>query len=104
MKTHHRDLNVQGTLTDLGSFKNVIVLHFKPELHTFNEMVSVLRPDGILLMTSFNTRQHDEKGFGKDFCYTEREYVDVNESLELMEYISYEDERGYFDGYVFRKK
>lgn len=104
VRTHHRDLNREGACVGLGTFHNIIVIHFKPQLHTFNEMASILRPDGVLLMTSFNTRQHREKGFRKYFCYTEGEYVDVNESLELMEYTAYEDERGYFDGYAFRKK
>lgn len=103
-RTHHRDLNAEGALADLGPFENVIVIHFKPELQIFNEMVSVLRSDGILLMTSFNIKQHEEEGFPKEFCYAEGEYVDVNQSLDLMEYISYKDERGYLDGYVFRKK
>lgn len=101
---HDRDLNIEGAFAGLGTFNNIIVIHFKPQLHTVNEMARILRPDGTLLMTSFNTSQHTEKGFRKDFCYTEGEYVDVNGSLELMEYTAYEDERGYFDGYAFRKK
>ncbi|WDL96720.1 hypothetical protein [Alicyclobacillus sp. ALC3] len=104
VRAHHRDLNAEGALVGMGVFNNIIVIHFKPKIHTFNEMANILRSDGSLLMTSFNTRQHEEKGFRKDFCYTEGEYVDVNETLELVEYTAYDDIRGYFDGYVFRKK
>ncbi|MDQ0188530.1 class I SAM-dependent methyltransferase [Alicyclobacillus cycloheptanicus] len=102
--TYHRDVKADGALADLGPFDNVIVTHFKPSLHTFNELVTVLRTGGMLLMTSFNTKQHDEKGFPRDFCYREGEYVRAHASLERIEYTSYTTERGYFDGYVFRKR
>jgi hypothetical protein len=54
-------------------------------------------------MTSFNTQQHAERNFPEEYCYAEMEFVNLNESLELVEYVSYQDDRGYFDGYVFRK-
>lgn len=104
VRAHQRDLSEEGALADLEPFDNVVVVHFKPELYTFNELVKVLRRDGLLLMNSFNTRQHEEKGFPEAFCYTNGEYVAASESLELVEYLSYHDEHGYFDGYVFRKK
>lgn len=104
VNTYQRDLREQGILCDLGQFDNIIVIHFKPPLHTFQEMCDVLRPNGILLMTSFNAQQHAERNFPEEYCYAEREFVNLNESLELIEYVSYKDDRGYFDGYVFRKQ
>ncbi|WP_083521031.1 class I SAM-dependent methyltransferase [Alicyclobacillus kakegawensis] len=104
VNTYQRDLREEGSLSDLGPFDNIIVIHFKPPLYTFQEMFQVLRPNGILLMTSFNARQHAERNFPEEYCYGEREFVNLNKALELVEYVSYEDARGYFDGYVFRKK
>jgi tellurite methyltransferase len=104
VNTYQRDLNEDGTLSDLGQFDNIIVVHFKPSRHTFNEMSKVLRPNGVLLMTSFNTQQHFSRNFPRQYCYAEGEFVNVDESLELLEYVSYEDDRGYFDGYVFLKR
>jgi tellurite methyltransferase len=100
---YQRDLNEEGTLSDLGQFDNIIVIHYKPSLRTFRDICEVLRPNGILLMTSFNTQQHTERNFPEEYCYAEKEFVNLNESLELVEYVSYQDDRGYFDGYVFRK-
>ncbi|WP_083517250.1 class I SAM-dependent methyltransferase [Alicyclobacillus shizuokensis] len=102
VQTYQRDLDEEGTLSDLGRFDNIIVIHFKPSLHTFQQLCGMLRPNGILLMTSFNARQHAERNFPKDYCYAECEFIQLNKSLELMEYVSYEDDRGYFDGYVFQ--
>ena len=104
VNTYQRDLREEGTLSDLGQFDNIIVIHFKPSLHIFHEMCEALVPNGTLLMTSFDAQQHAKRNFPEEYCYAAREYVDVNESIELMEYVSYEDNRGYFDGYVFRKK
>ncbi|WP_051344377.1 class I SAM-dependent methyltransferase [Alicyclobacillus herbarius] len=90
VNTYQRDLREEGMLSDLGPFDNIIVIHFKPLLHTFQEMCEVLRPNGILLMTSFNVMQHAERNFPEEYCYREREFVHVNESIELIEYVSYE--------------
>jgi tellurite methyltransferase len=99
-----RDLEEEGALSSLGQFDNIIVIHFKPSLQTFQEICEILRPNGILIMTSFNVRQHVERNFPREYCYAEREFVNLNASLELIEYVSYNDARGYFDGYVFRKQ
>lgn len=104
VNTYHRDLDTEDVLADLGLFDNIIVIHFKPQQSTFIEMVDALSPNGILLMTSFNMRQHTYRNFPKAFCYTEAEYVNLTESLELIEYVSYESDRAYQDGYVFRKR
>jgi tellurite methyltransferase len=103
IRTYQRDLQQEGALSDLGQFDNIIVIHFKPSLHLFQEICKILRPNGVLLMTSFNSRQHTERNFPEEYCYAEREFANLNESLDLIEYVSYEDDRGYFDGYVFRK-
>ncbi|MFB5189834.1 hypothetical protein [Alicyclobacillus fastidiosus] len=103
VNAYQRDLDDPYTLADLGCFDNILVVHFKPTIHTFQAMSGMLRTDGILLMTSFNVLQHARNNFPKAYCYAEREYVGVDPSLELLDYLSYADERGYFDGYIFRK-
>ncbi|EPZ41022.1 class I SAM-dependent methyltransferase [Alicyclobacillus acidoterrestris] len=94
----------QGALRAVGRFDNVIVVHFKPSPETFRDIGDVLNEGGILLMTSFNLRQHVERNFPEKYCYREREFIGVDDRLELLEYTSYQNERGHFDGYVFRKK
>ncbi|WP_084171791.1 class I SAM-dependent methyltransferase [Alicyclobacillus contaminans] len=50
VNTCQRDLDAEGILTDLGAFDNIVVIHFKPQLHTFEEMCRILRPNGFRFM------------------------------------------------------
>jgi len=104
LRTQVMDAEDTFALAALGVFDNAIFIHYKPSVETFRAVASLLRPQGILLMTSFN-RQHliESPHFSSDLCYENEEFLYADGSLEVLEYVSYTDDRGWLDGYIFRK-
>lgn len=92
-------------LTSLGTFDNAVFIHFRPSLDVFLAVFRLIQSSGILLLTSFNERHLQEyPDFPSELCFGPEEYRDLTTDLELLEHISYQDDRGWLDGYVFRKK
>jgi tellurite methyltransferase len=101
------EINAADTerIAELGQFDNAIFVHFKPSIETFMTVTDLIRPSGIVLMTSFNYRHLLESPqFPPQLCYNEGEFLNRSSSLELVEYVSYSDERAFLDGYIFRKR
>ncbi|QQE78576.1 bifunctional 2-polyprenyl-6-hydroxyphenol methylase/3-demethylubiquinol 3-O-methyltransferase UbiG [Alicyclobacillus sp. SO9] len=103
---HTKVLNVDNAsqFSQLGRYDNAIFVHFKPSVQTFAAVSELLRPHGVLCMTSFNTAHRiSSPNFPAAFCHEEGEFLNRTQCLELVEYVSYQDTCGKFDGYIFRK-
>ncbi|MFD1673102.1 class I SAM-dependent methyltransferase [Alicyclobacillus fodiniaquatilis] len=105
LNTHEINADDTERITTLGQFDNAIFVHFKPSIKTFLAVSNLVRSNGIILMTSFNYR-HLLKSpqFPSQLCYGEAEFLNRSSLLDLVEYVSYSDERGFLDGYIFRKQ
>jgi len=97
------DLDQPNAFTHLGTFNNIVITHFKPETIYWPLLVSLLRPGGQLLISTFNLKHHLENNFSRRFCLEENELVNVNDKLVLQHHASVNRSGSYIDDYLFRR-
>ncbi|SIT04945.1 class I SAM-dependent methyltransferase [Neptunomonas antarctica] len=104
IRTQQLDLDDRVALSALGAFDNIVINRFRPSLPLFACLPELLRPQGRLMLNSFNLQQHREKGFSERFCLTHQEYLNISSLLSLEYYRSVAREGDYMDEYLFLKK
>lgn len=105
LNTHEIDANDAERIAQLGQFDNAIFVHFKPTIKTFMAVSNLIRSNGTILLTSFNDRHLlASPQFPSQLCYGKGEFLNRSSLLELVEHVSYSDERGFLDGYIFHKQ
>jgi len=97
------DLDQPAALTQLGTFDNIVIAHFKPDTIHWPLLVSLLRPGGQLLISTFNLKHHLENNFSRRFCLEENELVKVSDKLVIKHYASANRNGSYMDDYLFRR-
>ncbi|WP_415903423.1 class I SAM-dependent methyltransferase [Neptuniibacter sp. QD29_5] len=103
VETHQMDLEEESVdLSDLGLFDSIVVSRYKPADGFWEKLLSLLKPEGTLLMTTFNLLQHERTGFSKRFCLRENELLGHCAELTLVDFESDRNESG-MDSYIFRK-
>jgi 2-polyprenyl-3-methyl-5-hydroxy-6-metoxy-1,4-benzoquinol methylase len=97
------DLDQPAPLTRLGMFDNIVIAHFKPKSIYWPLLVSLLRPGGKLLLSTFSLKHHLENNFSRRFCLEEYELVNISDQLVLEHHASVNRAGSYMDDYLFRK-
>ncbi len=97
------DLDDTTALAVLGKYDNIVINRFRPTPALFVHLPALLRPQGKLMLNSFNLLQHEKKGFSERFCLTAQEYVHLSSELVLQYYRSEERNGDYMDEYLFIK-
>ena len=103
IKTIEMDLNLKKGFKNLSKVDNIVAVHYKIPDDFLNIIPSLLRENGIFLYYTFNLKHSTARGFRKEFCLKPKELIDQNWDLNLLKYLSYQNEKGYFDGYLFQK-
>lgn len=98
------DLSNLNEIMKLGKFNNIIISHFKPTTELFHALPNLLNKDGVLMLCTFNYRQHEERGFPKKYCLEKDEFSNVSQKLILTKHEVIDEERGHLDGYIFKLK
>ena len=101
--THLTDFDQPATLTLLGTFDNIVITHFKPKSTYWPLFVSLLRPGGQLLISTFNLKHHRENNFSRRFCLEENELVNVSDHLVMVHHASVNRNGSNMDDYLFRR-
>ena len=103
IETIELDLTDNDSIASLKSFDNIIVIHFKLKDDSLELIPSLLNRGGIFLYCTYNQRQLEKRTFPEEFCLTEGELVDRKWALKLLKYTSFKDDKGYQDGYLFKR-
>ncbi len=104
IESHLINLNSLQELQRLEKFDNIIMMHYKPTKDLFNILPMLLTDGGILMLCTFNHRQHEEKSFPRHYCLEENEFRDASVELQLIKHEVFKDKWGHLDGYVFKNK
>ena len=109
VETQRVDLDDSSALDVLEpGFDLIVISHFKPNLRVWPKLVGLLKPGGHLVLTTFNTLQHDRTGFHRGFCLMHRELANVHPDLELLHYQRFHERDAVkirdLDGYLFRRR
>jgi len=97
------DLEESVQPDSLPPFQNVVISHYKPVSALWELLVERLPRGGLVIISTFNLRQHEATGFSKKFCLREREYFDLHPHLQVEHYESREDQGKFTDGYILKK-
>lgn len=102
IKTVSCNLEDYGFANFQNYFDTVLVSHFLLRGDFFERISGILKPDGTLVYTTFNLKQHENFGFNKDFCLQENELLAVFKGFDLIKFEKEEGEN-FLDSCVFRK-
>lgn len=104
VETHQLDLETESVdLSKLGLFDSIVICRYKPVDTLWVKLIELLKPEGALLMTTFNLQQHERTGFSKRFCLRENELLNHCNELALIDYEADRNQSG-MDSYIFRKE
>ncbi len=103
IETIELDLSDKASFKKLGIFDNIIIIHYKLSDDLLGLVPSLLTREGIFLYCTFNKQQLEIKTFLEEYCLREGELVEKKWALKLLKYTSFKDDRGYHDGYLFKK-
>jgi len=103
IETIELDLSDIDNFKKLRKFDNIIAIHFKLRDDLLELIPTLLDRSGIFLYCTFNQRQLEIKTFPEEYCLKEGELVDKKWALKLVKYTSFKDDRGYHDGYLFKR-
>lgn len=93
----------EADLSSLGQFDSIVISRYKPIDLLWPKLIDLLKPEGTLLITTFNLMHHQRTGFSQRFCLQPNEYIDRFNGLSLLSYEADIDVSGE-DGYLFAKK
>jgi len=104
VETHQLDLEADSVaLAGLGLFDSIVISRYKPADGLWSKLLNLLKPEGTLLLTTFNLHQHERTGFSKRFCLRENELLDHCVELALVDFESDLNQSG-MDSYLFKKE
>jgi len=98
------DLDAPQHLQHLGPFDNLVMTHFKPQATYWPLFVSLLKPGGKLLLSTFNMMHHTENGFSQRFCLAPNALVGISDQLTVEHHASVLRGGDYMDDYLFKKQ
>lgn len=104
VETYQVDLEAEVVdLSKLALFDAIVICRYKPVEALWSHLIERLKPQGTLLITTFNHLHHQRTGFSQRFCLQPDEYLSRFEGLDLLKHELDINACGE-DGYLFVKK
>lgn len=103
IETQQLDLSVDGALSALGCFENIVILRYFPDSSLLQQLAELMKPSGRLLISTFNLEHHRQTGFSQRFCLTPGMLEDSLPQLNLVEYYNGVEQGSPLDSYLFEK-
>lgn len=100
--TYQADLDQSNSLDHLPQYDYIVMTHFKPKDEYWPIIISHLKPNGRLYLSTFNCLHHLKNNFSRRFCLEENELVNISKLLELEFHASVERDGSYMDDYQFQ--
>lgn len=104
VNTIQMDLGVPDCLDDVGAFDNIVINHYRLSKHLLDNIDGHLTNNGILFICGFGYKHKVNSKVKKEDLIQSTDFEDINSSLELVKYTEFEDKRGFFVIYIFRKR
>ncbi|MEH6445678.1 MAG: class I SAM-dependent methyltransferase [Oceanospirillaceae bacterium] len=97
------DMDDLSALAVLEKYTNICMFRFKPDVALIKQLLSLLAPNGRLVISTFNQQHHLNCGFAAKFCLEENEFTDLGETVEVIAYLQSE-QAPFTDTYVLANK
>jgi len=97
------DLNQKNSLESLGQFDNIIVNHYRLPEHQMKLISDYLKKEGVLFVTGFGHKHKPNEKIMERDLIMESDFECLSKNMKLIHYNEYNDERGCFVTYIYKK-
>lgn len=104
VNTLQRDLSRADALEDIGVFDNIVVNHYRLSGQQLIQIEQHLSDSGILFVTGFGHRHRVDNNIREQELLQQADFEKVKEAFEQIHYDEFQDDRGFFVTYIFRKR
>lgn len=102
--TRTADLDAPDALHGLGSYDNLVIVHFKPSPAHWTALLAGLRPGGRALLCSFGLEQHRQHGFPADYCLEPVQLTNLlGPKLRLLQQESFVENGAFLEGFLWER-
>lgn len=102
--TQKIDLNDITAFESLGTYDNVIINHYRLNAEKMIQLINHLSSDGLLYVSGFDEKHvPDQKIKSRDLIRS-RDFDGIRDQVICLVHETFEDSRGHFVTYVFKKK
>jgi tellurite methyltransferase len=103
LKTLCLDMDDISALALLEKYTNICMFRFKPDITLIKQLLSLLAPNGRLVISTFNQQHHLSCGFAAKFCLAPNEFSYLGETVEVIAY-QQSEQAPFTDTYVLSNK
>ena len=103
VSTTQVDLTVEKSLDMIGCFDNVIVNHYRLVDHQMKSISDRLNIGGVLFLTGFGYKHKIDEKIKEGDLIVESDFKYLNKNMRQIHYNEYQDERGFFVTYIYKK-
>lgn len=98
------DLTNEYSLENFKKFDNIVINHYRFPKKQMTSLIKVLKSSGILFITGFSHKHQPSIKVKENDLILKSDFEDIDKQVELIHYHEYEDLRGSFATYIFKKK
>ncbi len=104
VETELIDLSEDDALKNIGVFDDVLVNHFRVSKSIMHDLKNHLSYGGVLFVSGFGHKHKPDLKIRKEDLIQPDDFESLKNDFELLHYEEFEDERGFFVTYIYRKK
>lgn len=104
VNTMQIDLSMENSLDGVGVFDNIIINHYRLSKQQLENIDRHLSDDGILFICGFGEKHKVTSNIKERDLIHSSDFTNMKNTLELIKYDEYQDHRGFFVTYLFRKR
>lgn len=102
IKTSLVDCNEREEMLTLGRFDSIVLSHFVPDDEALSSLPELLAEGGIVLMVAFAPPMKEQRDFSTNLILDFDKLDRVLPALKFIVKKSWKDDRGFFNGCIFR--
>lgn len=104
IRTFQMDLSEPHWIDKLDTFDNIIICHYRLHPEQLAKLHAHLSTDGVLFVTGFGHRHVADTRIRKTDLIMPEDFQALGKHFRQIEYREFEDERGFFVTYAFKRK
>lgn len=98
------DLSKEDAFKNIGIFDNILINHFRLSEKLMAQLSEHLSENGVILVSGFGYNHKQNSKIGEENLIQLRDFEPLKGHFDLLHYEEYEDIRGFFVTYIYRKK
>lgn len=104
IETIQLDLSTTNSLDGVGVFDNIVINHYRLRKQQFENIDKYLTSGGILFVSGFGYKHNINLKIKEEDLIQPVDFENIKNTFKLIKYTEYQDDRGFFVTYLFRKR